>query len=382
MAEVNLIKFVGDNLFLVGVALVSGAMLVWPAVRRAGGSASVSTLQATLLMNQQNALVLDVREAAEYEKAHVLGALSRAREAQGEAGDRRVRHRQPLGQGRGGAAQERLRAGIHLGRRDRGLAASGPPRGEVDGENPDVRDRRVPVLRARGNAAEVQRRHRDREDPRRSRSAPARGDDGQDRPPHRAADLHRRAARRRIRRACGARARRQARFPARGLAPGRHSTGAPMSEAQQPMFSIEKIYVKDLSLEVPGGPQTFMQPEQPQLEVQLTQQSQRVNEVLFEVTLVVSVAAKKGDKTLFLVEVSQAGVFQIRNVPEADLAPVLGMVCPNVLFPYARETVSDVITRAGFPSMLLAPVNFEALYQQRAAESAAQPGGPRIEIAH
>src|SRR6266704_5119157 len=74
MAEVNLIKFVGDNLFLVGVALVSGAMLVWPAVRRAGGSASVSTLQATLLMNQQNALVLDVREAAEYEKGHVLGA--------------------------------------------------------------------------------------------------------------------------------------------------------------------------------------------------------------------------------------------------------------------------------------------------------------------
>src|SRR5947209_14723461 len=158
--------------------------------------------------------------------------------------------------------------------------------------------------------------------------------------------------------------------------------GAPMSDAQQPTFGIEKIYVKDLSLEVPGGPQTFMQPEQPQLEVQLTQQSQRVNEVLFEVTLVVSVAAKKGDKTLFLVEVSQADVFQIRNVPEADLAPVLGMVCPNVLFPYARETVSDVITRAGFPSMLLAPVNFEALYQQRAAESAAQPGGPRIQIAH
>ncbi len=155
-----------------------------------------------------------------------------------------------------------------------------------------------------------------------------------------------------------------------------------MSEAQQPMFSIEKIYVKDLSLEVPGGPQTFMQPEQPQLEVQLTQQSQRVNEVLFEVTLVVSVAAKKGDKTLFLVEVSQAGVFQIRNVPEAELAPVLGMVCPNVLFPYARETVSDVITRAGFPSVLLAPVNFEALYQQRAAESAAKPAGPSIEIAH
>src|SRR5713101_1869909 len=135
--------------------------------------------------------------------------------------------------------------------------------------------------------------------------------------------------------------------------------GAPMSDAQQPTFGIEKIYVKDLSLEVPGGPQTFMQGEQPQLEVQITQQAQRVNELLFEVTLVITVSAKRGDKTLFLVEASQAGVFQIRNV-------------------------SDVVSRAGFPPVLLAPVNFEALYQQqRAAEaSSAQPSGPRIEIAH
>jgi len=98
--------------------------------------------------------------------------------------------------------------------------------------------------------------------------------------------------------------------------------------------------------------------------------------------LIVTVSAKLGDKTLFLVEASQAGVFQIRNVRDADLAPVLGIVCPNVLFPYARETVSDIVGRAGFPPVLLAPVNFEALYQQRAAEAPAQPGGPRIEIAH
>jgi len=156
-----------------------------------------------------------------------------------------------------------------------------------------------------------------------------------------------------------------------------------MSETQQPTFGIEKIYVKDLSLEVPGGPQTFLQGEQPQLEVQITQQSQRVNELLYEVTLVITVSAKRSDKTLFLVEASQAGVFQIRNVPDADLGPVLGIVCANVLFPYARETVSDVVSRAGFPPVLLAPVNFEALYQQRAAEaSSAQAGGPRIEIAH
>lgn len=153
-----------------------------------------------------------------------------------------------------------------------------------------------------------------------------------------------------------------------------------MSDAPQPTFSIEKIYVKDLSLEVPGGPQSFMQPEQPQLEVQITQQSERVNEMLFEVTLVVTVAAKSGDKVLFLVEASQAGVFQIRNIAEADLPPVLGIVCPNVLFPYARETVSDLINRAGFPPILLAPVNFETIYQQRAA--AAKADEPRIEVTH
>jgi preprotein translocase subunit SecB len=155
-----------------------------------------------------------------------------------------------------------------------------------------------------------------------------------------------------------------------------------MSDAQPPTFGIEKIYVKDVSLEVPAGPQAFMQPEQPQLEVQITQQSQRVNEVLHEVTLVITVTAKAAGKVLFLVEASQAGIFQIRNVSEAELPPVLGIVCPNVLFPYARETVSDLITRAGFPPVLLAPVNFEALYQQQHAEASSPPKGPQIEVAH
>jgi preprotein translocase subunit SecB len=155
-----------------------------------------------------------------------------------------------------------------------------------------------------------------------------------------------------------------------------------MSDAQPPTFGIEKIYVKDVSLEVPAGPQAFMQQEQPQLEVQIAQQSQRVNEILHEVTLVITVTAKSGDRVLFLVEASQAGVFQIRNVSEAELPPVLGIVCPNVLFPYARETVSDLITRAGFPPVLLAPVNFEALYQQQGAEASSKPKGPQIEVAH
>ena len=147
---------------------------------------------------------------------------------------------------------------------------------------------------------------------------------------------------------------------------------------QQPVFSIEKIYVKDLSLEVPNAPQIFMSNDAPQLEVQLSQAVQSMDGALFEVTLKVTVTAKAGDKTMFLVEVAQAGIFQIRNVPQAELDPILGMVCPNVLFPYARETVSDTVNRAGFPPVLLAPVNFEALYQQRMAEQQS----PKIEIAH
>ncbi len=148
---------------------------------------------------------------------------------------------------------------------------------------------------------------------------------------------------------------------------------------QQPVFSIEKIYVKDLSLEIPNAPQVFMTNEAPQLEVQLTQGVQALEGALYEVTLTVTVTAKAGDKTVFLVEAAQAGIFQIRNVPQSDIDPILGMVCPNVLFPYARETVSDTVNRAGFPPVLLAPVNFEGLYQQRLAE---QQQGPKIEIAH
>ncbi len=155
-----------------------------------------------------------------------------------------------------------------------------------------------------------------------------------------------------------------------------------MSEPQQPVFSIEKIYVKDLSLEVPNAPQVFQQAEAPQLEVQLASSSQSIDGTLFETVVTVTVTAKVGEKTLFLVEVVQAGIFQIRGIPEAELPSVLGIVCPNVLFPYARETVSDTVNRAGFPPVLLAPVNFEAIYQQQSAVAAEGDGGPRIEIAH
>ncbi len=150
-----------------------------------------------------------------------------------------------------------------------------------------------------------------------------------------------------------------------------------MTEQEQPVFSIEKIYVKDVSLEVPNAPGVFLQPEQPQVEVQLGQASSQVQAGIYEVALKITVTAKSGDKTVFLAEAEQAALFQIRNVPDAEMGPVLGIVCPNILFPYARETISDLITRAGFPPVLLAPINFEALYQQRPADQ-----GPKIEVAH
>ncbi len=120
---------------------------------------------------------------------------------------------------------------------------------------------------------------------------------------------------------------------------------------------------KDASLEIPHAPQIFLERDAPQIDVQLHNSSALVNEGHYEAVLTVTVTAKIGDKTLFLTEVAQAGIFQIRNVPEADLPQILGIACPNIIFPYARETISDLITRAGFPPVLLNPVNFEAMYQ-------------------
>jgi preprotein translocase subunit SecB len=146
-----------------------------------------------------------------------------------------------------------------------------------------------------------------------------------------------------------------------------------MSEQQQPVFSIEKIYVKDLSVELPNAPQCFLEREAAQIEVQLGSSGTAIGEGTFEVSLTATVTAKVGDKTQFLVEVAQAGIFLIQNVPEADIEPIIAVACPNILFPYAREAVSDCVTRAGFPPVLLTPVNFEAVYRQRV--EAAQGAG-------
>lgn len=142
-----------------------------------------------------------------------------------------------------------------------------------------------------------------------------------------------------------------------------------MSDQQaQPIFSIEKLFVKDISLEVPNAPQIYLEQQQPEVEMQIHTSTQLIDEGYFESVLTVTVTATVAEKTVFLAEVAQGGIFQIRNVPEGDLEPILGMACPNILFPYVREVVSDLVTRAGFPPVVLAPINFEQLYMQRQAQ--------------
>jgi preprotein translocase subunit SecB len=156
----------------------------------------------------------------------------------------------------------------------------------------------------------------------------------------------------------------------------------PQQSQNQPSFQIEKIYVKDLSLEIPNAPQVFVQQAQPQLEVQLHTEGGPFAEGYYEVSVTATVTAKAGERTMFLAEAVQAGIFSVRNVPAQELDPLLNIGCPTILFPYLRETISDLIQRGGFPPVLLAPVSFEALYLQRMQQAQQQGGNPqKIEIA-
>ncbi|HEY6894764.1 MAG TPA: protein-export chaperone SecB [Rhodanobacteraceae bacterium] len=137
-------------------------------------------------------------------------------------------------------------------------------------------------------------------------------------------------------------------------------------------LAIEKIYVKDLSLENPAAPQSFQMSEAPQIEIGLRTRGEQIAPDVYECVLTLTVTARASDKTVFLIEASQAGVFSIRGVPPNQLQPVLAIHCPTVLFPYARETIADATTRAGFPPVHLAPINFEALYQQQLAQASSE----------
>jgi len=138
-----------------------------------------------------------------------------------------------------------------------------------------------------------------------------------------------------------------------------------MTEQEAPSFAIEKLYVKDLSLEVPNAPAIYLERETPEIALQLQTGGVKVGDDIYEVTLTATVTSKIGEKTVFLVEAGQSGLFRIRNIPEDNLEPLLSIACPNILFPYVREVVSESVTRAGFAPVVLQPVNFEAMYAAR-----------------
>lgn len=150
------------------------------------------------------------------------------------------------------------------------------------------------------------------------------------------------------------------------------------ASAALPSFQIEKVYVKDLSLEVPNAPQVFMQAESPQLEIQVRNEATQCADTMFEVVVTVTVTASAGDKNVFLAEVAQAGIFSVRGVPAQELDPLLGIGCPTILYPYAREAISDLVTRGGFPVVMLAPISFEQIYMERQQQAAA---APKVELA-
>ena len=143
--------------------------------------------------------------------------------------------------------------------------------------------------------------------------------------------------------------------------------------AKQPEFNIEKLYVKDLSLEVPHAPSIYLEREAPQVDMQLNTEYSAIAEGVYEVTIALTLTAKltAADKVMFLIEAKQSGIFHVRHIPAAELESVLAVVCPNILYPYMREVVTDMSVRAGFAPVLLNPINFDALYQQQKTQAAA-----------
>lgn len=136
-------------------------------------------------------------------------------------------------------------------------------------------------------------------------------------------------------------------------------------EVQQPVFQIQRVYLKDLSLEQPNSPAIFLEQEAPNIEVAVDVGVENLADGVFESTVTITVTAKINDKVAFLVEGKQAGIFEARNIPAEQIEPLLGIGCPNIIYPYLRANIADAITRAGFPPVHLSEINFEVFYQQR-----------------
>ena len=144
-----------------------------------------------------------------------------------------------------------------------------------------------------------------------------------------------------------------------------------MADQAEPLFQIQRVYLKDLSLEQPNSPGILLEQEQPSVDIQLGVDATMVTEGIYEVSVTATVQTKIKDKTVFLVEAKQAGIFEIRNLGEEQVAQLLGIACPQIVYPYLRGNVADVIQRGGFPPVHLAEINFQAMYEQQQAQAAA-----------
>lgn len=140
-------------------------------------------------------------------------------------------------------------------------------------------------------------------------------------------------------------------------------------ENLDPVFQIQRVYLKDMSLEQPNSPEILLNQEQPAVEIQLGVDAKPVAEGLFEITVTATVHTKIEDKTVFMVEAKQAGIFEIRNVPNEQMGALMGIACPQIVYPYLRGNVADIIQRGGFPPVHLAEINFQAMYEQQQAEA-------------
>jgi preprotein translocase subunit SecB len=147
-----------------------------------------------------------------------------------------------------------------------------------------------------------------------------------------------------------------------------------MADAQEPtpVFNIQRMYLKDLSLEQPNSPQILLEQQQPQVDINLAVSAETVADGIIEVTVTATVTTKVGDRALFLIEAKQAGIFEIRNLPDDQMQAIVGIACPGMIYPYLRAIVSDVCTRAGFPPVILSEVNFQAMFEAQQQQLAAQ----------
>jgi preprotein translocase subunit SecB len=149
-----------------------------------------------------------------------------------------------------------------------------------------------------------------------------------------------------------------------------------MAEQQDPVFQIQRVYLKEASLEQPNSPAILLEQESPSVDIQLGVNAVPVAEGVFEVMVTATVHTKIKDKTVFLVEVKQAGIFEIRNVPQEQMGQIMGIACPQIVYPYLRGNVADLIQRAGFPPVHLSEINFQAMYEQQQAQQAAAATAP------